>query len=1633
MDTVPSAVLSVFFHDEVLHLTIDNGCTGNIIRLNVVERLKIPIKPTRVKAKLADDKTYLDVVGEISIELLRGKMTFKFDAIVVKNLGPDALAGTPFQKYNDVMTDFVNELIIVQKKVRYPFTSEHVVEGADTFLVRVQRSEIILPGEYLDVKIPKDNPPSQSFIIENRQCSFPETPLQIDTVGYNMRIPNLSADPIEVKKNSQLQVRRLQTIDTNDLDITHEYPKKPVLHTECHLEEISIDPSDKLFTESQKKEIENVMKKVRKVFSTDDSTYKGQYKASFEFSSETRPILKNSKLPSYSSKHNNLLQQKCDKLWSRGKIVPIASLGIQPNCLNQPFLVRKQKAMHKKLEECTEKDTRMVTSFGPLAKLVKKNVSKVTTEKEVWAKLAQWKYIAESDLTDSFHQLVLRRSDASSPLSNTNIDCPSYMCFKTPYKGIFAYVTGAQGMPGMSEHLDNVLDATIGDLVQSNKAFKIHDQIYIGGHDFESFLQNIEEVFDRLAEAGLRLGVDKTIIGVYNSVIYGKLWHNGTLTPSQHKITNLAKVPIPETVGKLRSFIQGAKINSECLKGLAATLAPFGKLVGSDKGKHEKVPWNSSLEESFYKAQDILRNPASITIPKPSDQLLIVVDTATKPELVGSSPENPVTGESASSATLMVKRKDEKNLRIGGYFGFKVKSGMLPCEAEGKGLERAVEHWDHYIRENENPTICLIDNNSVVQCAKKLCNGEYSESSRLQSFLYLLNSKNLNIQHNSAKIPNKLIENVDWGSRNHVECKPDPDLPGTHENCPYCQFAWKNDDISFAPVRFTEMETKSIEIEILKMSVQDIMRKSSSVPFKTRSSWLSLQKSCPDMRKAVAHIKAGTVPTPKEKNIRIARYYIQHCKVASDGLLVHEKQVPLEPKPRLLIVVPQSYLRALVLQLHSYCDTHTTELQTEALFGRMFWAIHLKEAVKDVVSTCKLCLSTKSFPKSLLEFHTETKPTSIGSHFAADVMVKGGKFLILREVLTSHTATMKVYDEKEESLRDGLMTLLAHYKTMKKIQIRIDNQSGMVALVNNKVLKKLNIEVIPGDSKNINKNPVAERAVREIEDEILKIQSPDREITPSILAQATMAVNNKIRYTGYTANELFTNTNSLTGEKLRIEDHKLSDLQFENRQKVHESSAKSKATTRGSKLENPTVKKGDLIMIKSDKSKHEARKTYLVIEIDDENRAVVVQKFVNNQIRAKKYKVKIEQIILVEKGKSENFNFLPETLEHDGNKLRENIGEINESNSEVEEDFNIDNFDDNSVRQTRRKPRLDYSRLNDSGDKIFKVQKMKIDLNSKCSFCISRKYSNYYHSESNCLRKQLDQEKSEQKDEDEDFFYYFPVKSPVPVDISGPLVESDDANEVGDENGIENLRKQLVEKNINYDVCAPEILAMVKDYIEYHTIGAKIEIAAVKLQTWWKKILQKRIQESWDNSGDPPNWGKETDHPVSLEISSDEDLDIDSLFSDLEIERARLREENIQSIIDNLDVSGGAQAKYLDLSDPDFEITSTNPEENDVFEPDTTIDLQEVTVAGIPEKQPRTSSVRVNIYGDETSRANSEEFFVARSTSRRTSMNEDEMRRMTRSRSALVRVPINTTPLKQNVRESITPPDNPPELINRQL
>ena len=59
--------------------------------------------------------------------------------------------------------------------------------------------------------------------------------------------------------------------------------------------------------------------------------------------------------------------------------------------------------------------------------------------------------------------------------------------------------------------------------------------------------------------------------------------------------------------------------------------------------------------------------------------------------------------------------------------------------------------------------------------------------------------------------------------------------------------------------------------------------------------------------------------------------------------------------------------------------------------------------------------------------------------------------------------------------------------------------------------------------------------------------------------------------------------------------------------------------------------------------------------------------------------------------------------------------------------------------------------------------------------------------------------------------------------------------------GLESLRTTLLIRNINPDPCVMEILDVVHDYIDSHTICARLEMAATKIQTWFRRLFTKRL------------------------------------------------------------------------------------------------------------------------------------------------------------------------------------------------
>ena len=437
----------------------------------------------------------------------------------------------------------------------------------------------------------------------------------------------------------------------------------------------------------------------------------------------------------------------------------------------------------------------------------------------------------------------------------------------------------------------------------------------------------------------------------------------------------------------------------------------------------------------------------TITLPRPDDQLWVVTDASVSKRGIG--------------ATLYVSRND--NLLLAGFFSAKLRKHQvtwLPCDVEALGIAAAVKHFSPYIIQSKLNACVLTYSRPCVQAIDKLARGEFSPSPRVSSFLSTVSRYQVNIKHlsGSANLPS------DFASRSAPECNG--------PRCQVCNFIISTEDSVVRPV-----------------TVQEVVDNMTRLPFTTRSSWLDIQSECPDLRRTHAHLKQGTRPSKKITNIKDVKRYLAVASIAKGGLLVVAQSDPLLPSKE-LIIVPRSVLHGLVTALHLKLD-HPSKHQLQLVMKRHFYALDITTAVDQVTDSCHVCSSLQKFPESLVTQTSDDPPDRIGVSFAAYVLKQNRQLiLVLRETISSYTVACIIENEKHDTMRDALARLCIELHPLNgpNAVIRVDPAPGFVALKNDAVLKQLRISLEIGRVKNVNKNPVPEKAISELRDELLRHQ-----------------------------------------------------------------------------------------------------------------------------------------------------------------------------------------------------------------------------------------------------------------------------------------------------------------------------------------------------------------------------------------------------------------------------------------------------------------------------------------------------------------------------------------------------------------
>ena len=95
-----------------------------------------------------------------------------------------------------------------------------------------------------------------------------------------------------------------------------------------------------------------------------------------------------------------------------------------------------------------------------------------------------------------------------------------------------------------------------------------------------------------------------------------------------------------------------------------------------------------------------------------------------------------------------------------------------------------------------------------------------------------------------------------------------------------------------------------------------------------------------------------------------------------------------------------------------------------------------------------------------------------------------------------------------------------------------DPAPGLKALVDDPLLKKHRITIELGQAKNLNKNPVAERAVQELETDLLRQEPLGRAVSPLTLAVSTSALHSRIRSRGLSSRQMWTQRDQFSNQQL---------------------------------------------------------------------------------------------------------------------------------------------------------------------------------------------------------------------------------------------------------------------------------------------------------------------------------------------------------------------------------------------------------------------------------------------------------------------------------------------------------------------
>lgn len=265
------------------------------------------------------------------------------------------------------------------------------------------------------------------------------------------------------------------------------------------------------------------------------------------------------------------------KEWQdKGLVVP-APVG---NPWNSPLVV-----VPKKDEFGKKTGIRVCLDLRGVNKILKDEKFPVPVILDLLDKLQGARFVTKLDQADSFHLLGVKKDH--QPKLGFIYKGKSYMWTRAPF-----------GLKTLTAVFQRLMQTLFCDL---DCVIVYVDDIVVVSQTWESHVQDVTVVIDRLTAANLRLRQSKCVFAARQAVILGHLVDGNGLHMEPEKVALVANWPQPKTVKELQSFLGFVNFYRHFIRGLADLTAP---LDAHRTKKH--LVWDDTMERAFCSIKEAI-------------------------------------------------------------------------------------------------------------------------------------------------------------------------------------------------------------------------------------------------------------------------------------------------------------------------------------------------------------------------------------------------------------------------------------------------------------------------------------------------------------------------------------------------------------------------------------------------------------------------------------------------------------------------------------------------------------------------------------------------------------------------------------------------------------------------------------------------------------------------------------------------------------------------------------------------------------------------------------------------------------------------------------------------------------------